>query len=48
MSERQKVAEMTKTLVNMFPDSKNDLEKVKQKKIKKFLDKMRSVVLVIL
>lgn len=22
MSERQKVAEMTKTLVNMFPDSK--------------------------
>ena len=29
MSERQKVAEMTKTLVNMFPDSKNDLEKEK-------------------
>lgn len=29
MSECQKVAEMTKTLVNMFPDSKNDLEKEK-------------------
>lgn len=29
MSERQKVAEMTKTLVNMFPDSKNNLEKEK-------------------
>lgn len=27
MSERQKVAETTKTLVNMFPDLKNDLEK---------------------
>lgn len=29
MSECQKVIEMTKTLVNMFPDSKNDLEKEK-------------------
>ena len=29
MSERQKVAEMTKTLVNMFPVQKNDLEKRK-------------------
>lgn len=29
MSERQKVAETTKTLVNMFPEYKNDLEKEK-------------------
>lgn len=29
MSECQKVIEMTKTLVNMFPDLKNDLEKEK-------------------
>lgn len=29
MSERQKVAETTKTLVNMFPDFKNNLEKEK-------------------
>lgn len=27
MSERQKVAETTKALVNMFPEYKNDLEK---------------------
>lgn len=29
MSERQKVAETTKTLVNMFSEYKNDLEKEK-------------------
>lgn len=29
MPERQKVAETTKTLVNMFPDLKNDLVKEK-------------------
>lgn len=29
MSEYEKVAETTRTLVNMFPDSKNDLEKEK-------------------
>lgn len=29
MSERQKVAETTKTLVNMFPEYKNDLVKEK-------------------
>ena len=29
MSERQKVTEMTKTLVNMFPEYKNILEKEK-------------------
>lgn len=29
MSERQKVAEMTKTLVNMFPDSKKTIWKKK-------------------
>lgn len=29
MSECQNVIEMTKTLVNMFPDLKNDLEKEK-------------------
>lgn len=29
MSERQKVTETTRTLVNMFPDLKNDLEKEK-------------------
>lgn len=29
MSEREKVIEMTKTLVNMFPNLKNDLEKEK-------------------
>ena len=29
MAECQKVIEMTKTLVNMFPDLKNDLEKEK-------------------
>lgn len=29
MSEREKVIETTKTLVNMFPDLKNDLEKEK-------------------
>ena len=29
MSERQKVAETTKTLANMFPEYKNDLEKEK-------------------
>lgn len=29
MSERQKVAETTKTLVNMFLEYKNDLEKEK-------------------
>jgi hypothetical protein len=29
MSERQKVIEMTKTLVNKFPEYRNDLEKEK-------------------
>ena len=29
MSERGKVVETTKTLINMFPDLKNDLEKEK-------------------
>ena len=29
MSEREKVIEATKTLVNMFPDFKNNLEKEK-------------------
>lgn len=29
MSERQKVIEMTKTLVNMFPEYRSDLEKEK-------------------
>ena len=29
MTERQRVIETTKTLVNMFPELKNDLEKEK-------------------